>query len=91
MTIIMVTHQAPGDTFWDRIRKGAEAAAAKDGIDLQYSSDPDATTGQPDPDGHRHQAGRHRGHRPNTGAIGDAIKKAIAAGIPVTVLNAGVD
>ena len=27
MTIIMVTHQAPGDTFWDRIRKGAEAAA----------------------------------------------------------------
>ena len=39
----MITHAAPGDTFWDIIRKGAAAAAAKDNIDVQYSSDPDAT------------------------------------------------
>ena len=30
ITIAMVTHGAPGDTFWDIIRKGAQAAAAKD-------------------------------------------------------------
>src|SRR5512144_1294944 len=40
--IAMITHEAPGDTFWDLIRKGAEAAAAKDNIQLVYSNDPEA-------------------------------------------------
>src|SRR2546427_10726588 len=39
ITIAMVTHGAPGDTFWDIIRKGAQAAAAKDNVTLKYSSD----------------------------------------------------
>lgn len=90
MTIIMVTHQAPGDTFWDRIRKGAEAAAAKDGVDFQYTNDPDATKQaqliqaaiDKKPDGIAVTD-------PNTGAVGDAIKKAVAAGIPVSMFNAG--
>src|SRR6195952_1364583 len=30
MTVALITHQAPGDTFWDLVRRGAEAAAAKD-------------------------------------------------------------
>jgi len=92
MSIIMVTHQAPGDTFWDRIRKGAEAAAAKDGVDFQYTNDPDATKQaqliqaaiDKKPDGIAVT-------NPNTGAIGDAIKKAVAAGIPVSMFNAGGD
>ena len=42
-TIAMITHETPGDTFWDKIKAGAQAAAAKDNIDLKYSSDPDAT------------------------------------------------
>ena len=41
-TIAMVTHEAPGDTFWDKIRAGAQAAAAKDNITLKYSNDPTA-------------------------------------------------
>ena len=90
MTVIMVTHQAPGDTFWDRIRKGAEAAAAKDGVDFQYTNDPDATKQaqliqaaiDKKPDGIAVT-------NPNTGAIGEAIKKAVAAGIPVSMFNAG--
>src|SRR6266550_4136589 len=40
ITIAMVTHGAPGDTFWDIIRKGAQAASAKDNVDFKYSSDP---------------------------------------------------
>jgi simple sugar transport system substrate-binding protein len=44
MTVALVTHQAPGDTFWDIVRKGAEAAAAKDNIKLVYSADPNAGT-----------------------------------------------
>ncbi|MCH0565960.1 MULTISPECIES: substrate-binding domain-containing protein [unclassified Streptomyces] len=42
MTVALVTHQSPGDTFWDIVRKGAEAAAAKDNIRLVYSADPNA-------------------------------------------------
>jgi simple sugar transport system substrate-binding protein len=42
MTIAMITHEAPGDSFWDLIRKGAETAAKKDNFELRYSSDPEA-------------------------------------------------
>jgi simple sugar transport system substrate-binding protein len=90
MTIAMITHQAPGDTFWDIIRKGAEGASAKDNVDLQYSNDPDATK-----QAQLIQAAIDKKvdgiavTDPNTGALGDAIKKAVAAGIPVTMFNAG--
>lgn len=40
MTVAMVTHAVPGDTFWDLIRDGAQAAAAKDNINLEYSNAP---------------------------------------------------
>jgi simple sugar transport system substrate-binding protein len=39
--VAMITHEAPGDSFWDLIRKGAETAAKKDNIELRYSSDPE--------------------------------------------------
>ena len=42
MTIAMVTHAAPGDTFWDIVRSGAEAAAAKDNVDLNFQGAPEA-------------------------------------------------
>jgi simple sugar transport system substrate-binding protein len=42
-TFAMITHETPGDTFWDRIRSGAEQAAKDTGSTLKYSSDPDAT------------------------------------------------
>ena len=90
MSVAFITHQAPGDTFWDIIRKGAEAAAAKDNIDLQYSNDPDATK-----QAQLIQAAIDKKvdgiavTDPNTPALGAAIKAAVAAGIPVTMLNAG--
>ena len=42
MDVALITHAVPGDTFWDIVRKGAEAAAAKDNVNLLYSSDPEA-------------------------------------------------
>src|SRR5579875_2410905 len=42
-TFDVITHAEPGDTFWDIIRSGASAAAAKDNISYHYSSDPDPT------------------------------------------------
>ena len=63
MTIAMVTHAPSGDTFWDIIRKGAEAAAAKDNVKLIYSNDENAgRPGQPGPERDRPEGRRHRRH-----------------------------
>ncbi|MBV7697566.1 substrate-binding domain-containing protein [Streptomyces sp. TRM70350] len=92
MTVAMITHAAPGDTFWDLIRKGATAAAAKDNIKLVYSSDPNAGN----------QANLVQNAIDQkvdgialTAAKPDAMKavvaKATAAGIPVVGFNSGLD
>ncbi|MFG2883472.1 sugar ABC transporter substrate-binding protein [Streptomyces sp. NPDC048297] len=91
MTVALITHQSPGDTFWDIVRKGAEAAAAKDNIKLVYSADPNAGT----------QANYVQNAidqkvdgiaitlaKPD--AMKDVVAKAGAAKIPVVGLNSGV-
>ncbi|MCF1594490.1 sugar ABC transporter substrate-binding protein [Streptomyces muensis] len=92
MTVAMVTHAAPGDTFWDLIRKGAEAAAAKDNIKLVYSSDPSA--------GNQANLVQNAIDQKVDGialtaakpsAMKAVIGKAKAAGIPVVGFNAGLD
>ena len=92
MTIQMVTHAAPGDTFWDIIRKGAEAAAAKDNVKFQYSADPDsgkqATLIQSAIDA---KVDAIAVTIPDPPAIAPAVRKAIDAGIPVVAFNAGLD
>jgi simple sugar transport system substrate-binding protein len=92
MTIAMVTHAGPGQTFWDIVRKGGEAAAAKDNINLQYSSDPDsgkqATLIQNAIDS---KVDGIAVTLPDPPAIGPAVQKAVDAGIPVVALNAGSD
>ncbi|WP_284946862.1 substrate-binding domain-containing protein [Acidisoma cladoniae] len=42
-TFAMITHGQPGDTFWDIIRKGANAAAIKDNVKLIYLANPTAS------------------------------------------------
>ncbi|MGA5509194.1 sugar ABC transporter substrate-binding protein [Streptomyces umbrinus] len=92
MTIAMVTHAPPGDTFWDIIRKGAQAAAAKDNVKLIYSNNENAST----------QASLVQNAidqkvdgiavtlaKPD--AMKDVIAKARKAGIPVVGLNSGMD
>src|SRR6187455_2744467 len=41
-TIAFVTHETPGDTFWDKIKAGAQQAAKDTGVTLKYSNDPAA-------------------------------------------------
>ncbi|WP_175407743.1 substrate-binding domain-containing protein [Streptomyces sp. TRM64462] len=92
MKVAMITHAAPGDTFWDLIRKGAQQAAAKDNVELVYSSDPIAAN----------QANLVQNAIDQkvdgialTLAKPDAMKavvaKAKAAGIPVVGFNGGID
>ena len=91
-TIAMVTHEAPGSTFWDRIRAGAEQAAKQHGIDLKYSNDPDsgkqATLIQNAVDS---KVDGIAVTLANPDAVGPALQKATEAGIPGVVFNAGID
>src|SRR3954454_1119225 len=91
LTIAMVTHGAPGDTFWDIIRKGATAASGKDNVDFKYSSD--TSSGN--------QANLIQSAidskvdgiavtLPDPPALLPVVKKALDAGIPVVAFNAGI-
>ena len=91
-TIAMVTHEAPGSTFWDRIRAGAEQAAKQHGIDLKYSNDPDsgkqATLIQNAIDS---KVDAIAVTLANPDAVGPTLQKATQTGIPGTVFNSGLD
>jgi simple sugar transport system substrate-binding protein len=91
LTIAMVTHAAPGDTFWDIIRKGANAASAKDNVTLKYSSDPDSgKQAQLIQSAIDSKVDGLAVTMPDPPALVPTIKKAIAAGIPVVAFNAGI-
>ncbi|GGI96022.1 substrate-binding domain-containing protein [Streptomyces brasiliensis] len=92
LKIALISHGNSGDAFWDLVRRGAEAAAAKDGVELTYASDSDAAG----------QAELVRSAiRTRTDGIAvtlakpDAMRgpvgRARAAGIPVVALNSGMD
>lgn len=92
LVVSMISHGAPGDTFWDLVRKGAEDAAQKDNIELRYSADPEVPN----------QANLIQSAidanvdgiavtMPNAQALGPTAQKAVDAGIPVVGLNAGMD
>jgi len=89
-TIAMITHAGPGQSFWDTERYGGVAAAAKDNFTLRYSADPDptkqATLIQ---DAINSHVSGIAVTDPNPGALCPTIQKARAAGIPVTMFNAG--
>ena len=91
-TFAMITHETPGDTFWDRIRAGAQQASKDTGSTLKYSSDPDATK----------QATLIQGAIDSKvdgiattlvtpDALIPTVQKAVTAGIPVDSFNSGTD
>jgi simple sugar transport system substrate-binding protein len=92
INVALITHAAPGDTFWDIVRKGAEEASAKDNVELQYLSDPEG--------GRQAQLVEQAIDQGVDGiavtlakpdALAGALKKAEDVGIPVVSLNAGED
>src|SRR3954452_17307720 len=90
-TFAMITHETPGDTFWDRIKAGAQQAAKDTGSSLKYSADPDASN----------QATLIQNAIDSKvdgiattlvtpDALIPTVKKAVAAGIPVDSFNSGI-
>jgi simple sugar transport system substrate-binding protein len=92
ITVAMITHEVPGDSFWDLIRKGAQAAADKDNIELRYSSDPEAP-GQANlvQSAIDSKVAGIAITLAKPDAMQPAVKAAIAANIPVVAFNSGFD
>ncbi|MET9762481.1 substrate-binding domain-containing protein [Streptomyces sp. NPDC006372] len=92
MKVAMVTHGGKGDAFWDLVRRGAETAAAKDGVDLTYASDSDPAA-QADlvRDAVRDKVDGIAVTLAKPAAMRGPIAQAKAAGIPVVGLNSGID
>ncbi|MCW2825556.1 MAG: sugar transporter substrate-binding protein [Aeromicrobium sp.] len=91
-TYAVVTHGAPGDAFWDRVKSGAEQAGKDYGVKVEYSSDADPAKQSQLIDGA--VADKVDGivvSMANPDGLEDSIKKAVAAGVPVVSINSGVD
>lgn len=89
--IAMINHAPPGDSFWDKIRAGAEQAAKNTGVDLNISNEPEpskqSTLIQNAVDSKVDGIA-------TTLATPDALKGAVQdardAGIPVVAFNSGI-
>ena len=92
LTIAMITHEQAGDTFWDKIRAGAEASAKQHGIDLKYSNNEQgpeqATLVQNAIDS---KVDGIAITLSSADAVVPVAKKAADAGIPVVAFNQGLD
>ncbi|MGK5681786.1 sugar ABC transporter substrate-binding protein [Actinoplanes sp. URMC 104] len=91
-TIAFITHETPGDTFWDKVKNGAQQAAKDTGVTLKYSNDPEAPK----------QAvliqnavdSKVNGIATTLvtpDALAGSVKAATGAGIPVVGFNSGID
>jgi simple sugar transport system substrate-binding protein len=91
-TVAMITHEQPGDSFWDKIRAGAQQAAKDTGIDLKYSNNNDsgqqATLVQNAIDSKVNGIAVTLAY---PDAVGPVAQKAVQAGIPVVGFNSGIN
>jgi simple sugar transport system substrate-binding protein len=91
-TIAMITHEQAGDTFWDKIRAGAQDAARDHNVDLKYSNNENgpeqATLVQNAIDS---KVDGIAVTLSNADAVTPVAKKAADAKIPVVVFNQGFD
>jgi len=90
--IDVITHGAPGDSFWDVVKAGAVQAGKDEGVDLKYQSDPDVGK-QATLIDNAVAAGTDGlvVSMANPDGLKSSIKAAIAAGIPVITINSGID
>jgi simple sugar transport system substrate-binding protein len=91
-TFAMVTHETPGDTFWDKIKAGAQQAAKDTGSTLKYSNDPDpakqATLIQNAVDS---KVDGIATTLATPDALKGAVQSAVGAKIPTVAFNSGID
>jgi simple sugar transport system substrate-binding protein len=88
----VVTHAAPGDSFWDVVKSGTTRAGEDLGIDVQYNSSPDP--GEQSTLIDSAVAAGTNGlvvSMANPDGLEASIKAAVSAGIPVITINSGIE
>ncbi|WP_405515706.1 substrate-binding domain-containing protein [Streptomyces canus] len=91
LKVALITHGGEGDAFWELVQKGAEAAAAKDGVDLTYANDSDpAGQAQLVRDAISDRVDGIAVTLAKPAAMKAPVAAARAAGIPVVGLNSGI-
>lgn len=91
-TYAVITHGAPGDSFWDVVKNGAEAAGTEYGAQVTYQGDGDpAKQSQLIDQAVSSKVDGIVVSLANPDALREAIGKAVAAKIPVVTVNSGAD
>jgi simple sugar transport system substrate-binding protein len=90
--IDVITHGAPGDSFWDVVKAGATQAGKDEHVDLHYQSDPDVGK-QATLIDNAVAAGTNGlvVSMANPDGLEKSIKAAVSAGVPVVTINSGID
>jgi len=94
LRIVFVTHGQSADPFWSVVANGARDAARDLGVQLQYQAPASFDMIEQSNLVRATTAARPHGlvvSIPDPAALGDAIRAAIAAGIPVISVNSGAD
>lgn len=90
LTFSVISHGGAGDSFWDVVKNGAEAAGKDLGVAVEYqgSGDPLQQSQMIDTAVSKKVAGIVVSMA-NPDALKEAIAKAVQAGIPVVTINSG--
>ncbi|MEV4358207.1 sugar ABC transporter substrate-binding protein [Nonomuraea sp. NPDC004186] len=88
----VITHAGAGDSFWDVVKNGAEAAGKQYGVKVTYQGDGDpAKQSQLIDQAVSEKVDGIVVSMANPDALKEAIGKAVAAKIPVVTINSGAD
>src|ERR1044072_859290 len=91
-TFAVITHAGPGDSFWDVVKNGAEAAGKQYAVKVTYQGDGDpAKQSQLIDQAVSEKVDGVVVSMANPDALQEAIGKAVAAKIAVVTINSGAD
>ncbi len=92
LTVAVVSHGASGDSFWDIVKSGAEAAGKQEGVKVTYAGAADpAQQSQLIDNAVAQKVGGLVVSMANPDGVKASIQKAVAAKIPVITINSGLE
>ncbi|MGW0516831.1 sugar ABC transporter substrate-binding protein [Crossiella sp. NPDC003009] len=90
LRIAVISHGTPGDSFWNVVKNGAEAAGKELGVTVEYNSDGDpAGQAKLVDNAVAQRVGGLVVSMANPDALRESVSRAVRAGIPVITVNSG--
>jgi simple sugar transport system substrate-binding protein len=92
ITVAVVSHGKSGDSFWDIVKTGADAAGKELGVTVTYNGDGDpAKQSQLIDNAVAQKVDGLAVSMANPDGVRASVEKAVAAGIPVITMNSGLE